>query len=495
MIDMNNVLIPCHDPLVRLQRFGCDTFQNAKPENPIMLTNLFTRPLLILLGLCVFLIGPASHAQEEAKDEDVTKRINQLVKALEADQFSVREKADRDLRRVGQKAIPALKEALKSPSAETRMRAKWILQDLGRSIYIVENITHPDLSYVTAIQVSPDAKYLYSSSWRANAVSIFRRDDATGELTHIQTISDADHNGAVSIRLSPDGKHAAATCFRSKAVILYERDPIKGTLKKLDVFRHSVKSGPLLRPMECGFSPDSQHLLVLDTTGMDPTTRQRSGSMVVLNVANQKLSCVQAHFGKEGCLGDGRGVDFHPNGKTLYVAGSQKGCVVVMDWDAKTGTATIKQVVHDEQNGVTGLSGVMGVACSSDGQFLYTSSGRFRGDHAVGVFSIDADGKLTRVHELINGKDKMGDFNGGNELIISPDGKNVYVTATKSGTLAGFRRDAKTGELTFIETVPLGQEKELGPAGVGMDPQGKNLYVAVESVGRIAIFKRQNEAE
>jgi len=193
------------------------------------------------------------------------------------------------------------------------------------------------------------------------------------------------------------------------------------------------------------------------------------------------------------CFADGRGIDFHPDGKALYIGASHAGCVVAMDWDAKAGKATIKQIVEDEKDGVTGLDGVMGVTVSSDGKFLYTSSGRFRGDSSVGVFSIDEDRKLSRVQELIAGQDKMGNFLGGNELTLSADGKNLYVTGTISGTLAGFERDPKTGKLSFIETVPLGQERELGPAGIAINKDGTFVYVAVESVGKVAIFKRPKE--
>lgn len=458
-----------------------------------------TRIFLVLSCLSLCLIRPASHAQEDS-DAGIEKRIAELIKGLDADKFKERERAEQDLRRIGKKAKPALEAALENDSPEVRIRAKGILKDVGRSIYIVENVEHPDINHICAVSISPDSKFLYTAGWRANAVAVFAVDAKTGKLKHQQTVKDADHVGAVCVRLSDDGTMAAATCFNSKTVVLYRRDAKTGQLEKLDVFRGSMKSGPLAWPAECAFSPDGKHLLVLDAFRVDPASGKKTGSLMVLKIKDDKLECVQAQFGEDGgkhgndmCFANGRSIDFHPAGTSLYIAASHAGCVIAMDWDAKAGKATIKQIVQDEKNGVTGLDGVMGLTCSRDGNFVYTSSGRFRGDSSVGVFSIDKKGQLARVQELIAGKDKLDDFLGGNELTLSPDGTNLYVTGTLSATLAGFERDAKTGKLSFIETVPLGQGKELGPAGIAINKDGTFVYVAVESVGKVAIFKRPKE--
>jgi len=468
-----------------------------------MHSNHVTRFILVLSCLSLYLIGLIGHvadAQEET-DEANSARIAELIKQLDADGFQDRERAEQDLRRIGKKAVPGLKDALGHDSPEVRIRAKAILKAVTRSIFIVENVEHRDLNRAVSVAISPDSKFLYTAAYAANGVGVFAVDEKTGKLNHQQTVTDRDHSGAVCVRISRDGTLAAATCFRAKTVILYRRDVETGRLDKLAVFRGSMMSGPLVWPVECGFSTDGKHLLLLDPYRKDPATGIKTGSLLVLKTDGGKLECVQALFGKEAgkdggkdlCFIDGRGIDFHPNGGSLYVAASDSRCVVALDWDAKAGRATIKQIVRDQQDGVTGLDGVMSLTCSNDGKFLYTSSGRFRGDSAVGVFSIDKGGKLSRVQELIAGKDDIGNFLGGNELTLSGDGKNLYVTGTVSGTLAGFGRDPKTGKLTFIETVPLGQEKELGPAGIAINKDGTFVYVAVESAGKVAIFKRPKE--
>ena len=57
-----------------------------------------------------------------------TDRIPVLIKELDNDVFAVRERAEKELRELGDAATKALKEALRDPSPEIRGRAKRILE-------------------------------------------------------------------------------------------------------------------------------------------------------------------------------------------------------------------------------------------------------------------------------------------------------------------------------------------------------------------------------
>ena len=61
-----------------------------------------------------------------------------------------------------------------------------------------------------AVAVSPDGRYVYVASQWDDAVAVFSRDGATGELTFLEACKDADPgtdglNIADGIALSPDG--------------------------------------------------------------------------------------------------------------------------------------------------------------------------------------------------------------------------------------------------------------------------------------------------
>ena len=46
---------------------------------------------------------------------------------------------------------------------------------------------------------------------------------------------------------------------------------------------------------------------------------------------------------------------------------------------------------------------------------------------------------------------------GPNSAVVSPDGKQVFATASNDDSLAAFRRDPATGRLTFAEMIQEGQ--------------------------------------
>jgi HEAT repeat protein len=79
--------------------------------------------LIVLLALA----APALAAEPDPK------KVRDLVKQLDDDEFDVREKADAALRKLGKDALPLLrKELTAAPSAEVRKRLDRIVSELDR---------------------------------------------------------------------------------------------------------------------------------------------------------------------------------------------------------------------------------------------------------------------------------------------------------------------------------------------------------------------------
>jgi sugar lactone lactonase YvrE len=158
----------------------------------------------------------------------------------------------------------------------------------------------------------------------------------------------------------------------------------------------------------------------------------------------------------------------------------------------------MRQVLADEQDGVRGLAGAMGSVVSRDGKFVYTTSGRFAGDNAVGVYQVGADGKLTVLQEFINEQSDIKDFTGGNQLTLSPDETRLYASATTSCSLACFRRDPVSGKLTYMASIrseATGAGTGLGANGVQCSKDGRFLYLALEELGAVTVFERSQPAQ
>lgn len=63
--------------------------------------------------------------------DDPAKKVDQLIKQLGSDEFSVREKATEELKKIGKPAEEALKLALKSDDPEVRERARGVLDSFA----------------------------------------------------------------------------------------------------------------------------------------------------------------------------------------------------------------------------------------------------------------------------------------------------------------------------------------------------------------------------
>jgi hypothetical protein len=98
------------------------------------------RTTLIVLGALLLggaLFGPGRAAAREPEPgpqkTPSAEEIQQLVRRLGDDSFSVRELADDELRAVGPPAVSALRQALRSPDPEVRRRVRAILESIRLS--------------------------------------------------------------------------------------------------------------------------------------------------------------------------------------------------------------------------------------------------------------------------------------------------------------------------------------------------------------------------
>ncbi len=447
--------------------------------------------LLVALPAVWYLSEPASgQSTADGRSEASAERIDELILHLNDDRYSVRREAEVELLKLGKPAFEALQKLAESDNNAHRIRARRLLRRLMLTLTKAGEISDEALRDVTSVVISDCGKYAYTAAYTAGAVSFFSRNPETGELTHEQTVRDPSYMvGAVSVRLSPDQTKAVAACFRSKSVVLFQINPNTGSLNQVDVLRGlgPSHSQAMSWTIEANFSDDSKFIYALDPA------YGRSGAVITIRVDNNSLKWVQTNRGENGCFRGVRGIDCHPNGKWIYVTSDDASTLTVLARDEKTGKTKVLKVYKDSTEGIRGLGGAFAVACSPDGRFVYTSSGRFRGDDTVGVYRVEDDGQLALVQEIQNGDSELDGFEGGNEILVTPDGKYVYAAATRSSMVAGFRRDKETGRLTVLDTesIALVGAGNLGPAGLGISPQGEHLYVAAESPGKIIIFRRR----
>lgn len=303
------------------------------------------------------------------------------------------------------------------------------------------------LHYVSEIALSPDNQHLYAVGRLANALTVFRRDPATGALTFLQMLED-DVNGvdglheASGVAVSPDGKHVYATASHDSQVSIFSRDAASGLLTYVGLLQNGVNgvkgiggSFPLI------VSPDNQH---------------------------------------------------------VYVGGGTDNAIAVFTRTVATGVLSFTQVITAGANNVRGLAGVSGLAISPDGLSLYAASwGTGLGfNSTIAVFSRDpATGALTFVqfHRNKDGGGAIPGMWGALAVDVSLDGKNVYATGLFGNAIVAFNRITDTNTLTFITTTVNGRNGVRGltyARDIIVDPAGANVYAVSRIDNALVWFKR-----
>jgi 6-phosphogluconolactonase (cycloisomerase 2 family) len=184
-----------------------------------------------------------------------------------------------------------------------------------------------------------------------------------------------------------------------------------------------------------------------------------------------------------------------PDGKHMYAVAGLDNAVVAFSRNATTGELTHVQSVFDTDPGINGLNSARGVAISPDGKHVYVAALL---DNSVSTWSRNVTtGALTFVEVLIDGSGTINGLAGANAVTVSPDGKHVYVAGRSDDAVAVFSRNASTGKLTFLEAEfdGVGSVNGLDAAeSVIVSPDGKHVYVVGEDDHAIAVFEREDDS-
>jgi DNA-binding beta-propeller fold protein YncE len=254
-------------------------------------------------------------------------------------------------------------------------------------------------------------------------------------------------------------------------------------------------------------SPDSRELYAVSMYENALTILDRDASGA-LTRRSQCFSSLGAH----GCdTGEGltgaRTLALSPDGTSLYV-GSAGGNLAVFD---RAADGSLKQKpLPDGCFGAGGCQPAPGIdvprsiAVSPDGATVYVASAQ-----EISVFDRDADGSLVQkpgnngciTRYVADGCMEAFGLSNVRDLVVSPDGKSVYVAAANSDAILKFDR-LPNGTLSAGGCVT--QDRTAGcttadrvanASGLAVSPDGRNVYVAsnpdgvVEPSG-IAILNR-----
>jgi 6-phosphogluconolactonase (cycloisomerase 2 family) len=177
------------------------------------------------------------------------------------------------------------------------------------------------------------------------------------------------------------------------------------------------------------------------------------------------------------------------DGNLAVAAAFSSKTVALLSRNAKTGELTLESVAGN--NPAIGLTMVWPIDAifSTDGKFVYAVD-----DQAaiVVVFAVEG-GKRLRYVESFAGDDRC--FDGARGLVAHPDGKTIYVSSRRPGTLSVLDRDPATGKLAVRQVIRDEAEGVHGLAG-STEPRvsrdGKFVYTLAgrfEGDNAVSVFQ------
>ena len=404
------------------------------------------------------------------------------------------------------------------------------------------------LQTARSVAVSPDGASAYVTAATMNAVAVFDRNPATGELTQkagtagcVSETGDAGEcqdgvalDGMRDVAVSPDGTSVYVTSFTG-GVAIFDRNTTTGAITQKagtagcvtwDGTAGACQDGVEMFGAEAiTVSPDGASVYVTAVVDDGVAIFDRNTSTGELTQKAGTAGCVSEDGGGGACqdgvaLLDPVGMTVSPDGASVYVATTQSDGVAVLDRNTGTGALTQKAgtagCITESGNAGACQDGAMfdaaeEVAVSPDGSSVYataSSTGTF--GSAVTIFDRNTGtGAISQKAGTAGCVSETGTagacqdgraLSGATGVEVSPDGASVYVASQVSDGVAIFDRDMATGALTQKAgtagcVLATGASCQTGKAVEGafdlaLSADGASLYVAAFQSHAVAVFDR-----
>ena len=287
------------------------------------------------------------------------------------------------------------------------------------------------------LTISPDRKAIYVGHRNVPEISSFRIDPDTGGLTHSGAVSpeaaptflSTDRKGRFLLSSYYQGAHAAVHPLGDDGAVggppiewletatgahSMQTDPSN----KFAFVPHIDNRGGPNAIFQFRFDPNSGHL----TPNSPPRVGQPTGTG-------------PRHF----C--------FHPSKDILYFSNEQGSSVAGYNLDPANGTLGAFQTISTLPEGYSERNTCSQIQIAPSGKFLYAPN---RGHNSIAGFSVDASGRLT-ARGQVSTEDRPSAFS------LDPQGNFLFAAGSETNRLASYRVNGDTGELTPLETYPVGK--------------------------------------
>ncbi|MGB7329602.1 MAG: SdrD B-like domain-containing protein [Rubripirellula sp.] len=233
----------------------------------------------------------------------------------------------------------------------------------------------------------------------------------------------------------------------------------------------------LLRAETVIASDDGRHLYTTSLNGHTLGVFERD----LANDSFMRVQSIQASTPGFTGLSAPRHFALTPDGRFGYLGSADT--IYVVTRDPATGLLTFASKLAPGDAGPTGLTGSTSFIASPDGQWLYASGPT----NGFSVFAIDqTDGSLTLVQQFVSGQNGVSGLYAVQNVAVTPDGSQVFVTSNPDRNLQIFDVTPGTGRLVLSQTFTTVYNSE----DTAFSPDGKFAYVAETDFAYIRRYQR-----
>jgi 6-phosphogluconolactonase len=292
----------------------------------------------------------------------------------------------------------------------------------------------------TWLALGPGCRNLYASSEVSNgAVRAFKVGHDGGKLSlDLINFESTQGSGPAHVSVSPDGQSVFASNYGSGSLTSYKVESSGGLSTPVSHFQYTpvddLAKHRHPHAHEATPTPDGNWLLVNDL-GSDRIWIYR------IDRPTATLTAAEPAFW-QGRIGSGpRHLAIHPNHRWVYNCNESDSTVDHLLWDNKAGTLTtlgafVSTLPPDYPPGTAFASEII---VSPDGRFLYVGNRR---NESIARLDIDPSSGTVKLAQLIVHGGKTA-----RHITLDPSGRFLLVACQDSGGIAVLSRDPKTGEL------------------------------------------------
>ncbi len=302
------------------------------------------------------------------------------------------------------------------------------------------NRTFKGVDNPSFLKISKDRNYLYAVSRATTPIEksggfvVAYQITENGSLDFInKQISNGE--GPCHVDVSPKGDFVAIATYGGGTTSLYPLQKNGAIKKASSIIVNQVETTDPNRPIQTHAHSIKFSPFENAVFSADLGTDQLN----IFHLKNEKLVSAEPNYVKLPLGAGPRHFEFHPNAKTIYVINELNSSVSVLKKSNKSWS--VVQNISTLPADFKGESYCADIHISNDGQFLYGSN---RGHNSIAIFKIDT---LTTELTFIGTASVEGDWP--RNFGISPDGKWMLVANQKSGNITVFKINQEDGTIEF----------------------------------------------